>query len=172
MSTAAPGTIIEPPSGPTVLRPPLPPRASGITAAHISGEVVPLPPRRPSLLVIDDEESIRRALRRYFERRGWAVDEASDGTDALVKLLKNDAGVLYDVVVCDLKMPGVSGPELYARLLTEAPALLPKLILSTGDVSASDVADFLAQVKVPVLEKPFELVTLEQLAEKVRRKAG
>ncbi len=170
MSVAAPGTIIEPTSGPSTPRKMLPPRVPASAAAVAAEQVVPLPPRRPSLLVIDDEESIRRALRRYFERRGWAVDEAADGTEALVKLLRSDAGILYDVIVCDLKMPGVSGPELYARLLVEAPAMVPRLILSTGDVSAPDVEDFLAGVKVPVLEKPFELITLEEIAEKVRMK--
>jgi PAS domain S-box-containing protein len=172
MSAAAPGTIVEPISGPSKPRRPLPPRESASAAAVAAEDVVPLPPRRPSLLVIDDEESIRRAMRRFFERRGWAVDEAADGTDALVKLLKSDAGLLYDVIVCDLKMPGVSGPELYARLLADAPTLVPRLILSTGDVSAPDVEQFLAGVKVPVLEKPFELQTLEELAEKVRAKNG
>jgi PAS domain S-box-containing protein len=132
----------------------------------------PMPPRQPSLLVIDDEDSIRRALRRYFERRGWAVDEAPDGTDALVKLLRRDASVLYDVVLCDLKMPGVAGPELYRRLQAESPEMVRRLILSTGDVSAPDIVDFLAGVTVPVLEKPFELSTLEKLAEKVRRETG
>ncbi len=129
----------------------------------------PMPPRLPGLLVIDDEDSIRRALRRYFERRGWAVDEAPDGTDALVKLLRRDAAVLYDVVLCDLKMPGVGGPELYRRLEAESPEMVRRLILSTGDVSAADVVDFLAGVAVPVLEKPFELVTLEKLAHQVRK---
>jgi CheY-like chemotaxis protein len=119
--------------------------------------------------VIDDEESIRRALRRYFERRGWAVDESPDGADALVKLLRRDAVVLYDVVLCDLKMPGVTGPDLFHRLQREAPLMMERLVLSTGDVSAPDVADFLATVGVPVLEKPFELHTLEEIADRVRR---
>jgi PAS domain S-box-containing protein len=136
------------------------------------GSLAPLPARRSSLLVIDDEESIRRVLRRYFERRGWAVDEAPDGTTALVKLMRPDAAVLYDVVLCDMKMPGLSGPELYRRLVTDAPAMLDRLILSSGDVTATDVADFLATVSSPVLEKPFELHTLEALADTVRRQVA
>jgi len=131
----------------------------------------PLPKRKPGLLVIDDEEPIRRGLRRYFERRGWAVDEAADGTEAIVKLGRREAKVLYDVVLCDLKMPGVSGQELYQRLAAEQPEMARRFILSTGDVTARDVADFLAGVPVPVLEKPFELLTLEHLAEEVRRAA-
>jgi PAS domain S-box-containing protein len=150
-------------------------RAEGAAAARKPIEESPsnpMPPRLPSLLVIDDEDSIRGALRRYFERRGWAVDEAQDGAGALVKLLRRDANVLYDVVLCDLKMPGIGGPELYRRLQTESPEMLRRMILSTGDVQAADLVDFLAEVSVPVLEKPFELVTLENLAEQVRRKTG
>ncbi len=141
------------------------------TREAAAGGASPLPARRPGLLVIDDEEPIRRGLRRYFERRGWAVDEAADGTDAIVKLERREASVLYDVVLCDLKMPGVSGQELYARIAAESPEMARRFILSTGDVTAHDVAGFLATVPAPVLEKPFELITLEQLAEEVRRAA-
>ena len=148
------------------------PAAVAAQAPIHEGPSNPMPPRLPSLLIIDDETAIRRALRRYFERKGWAVDEAHDGTAALVKLLRRDALVLYDVVLCDLKMPGVSGPELYRRLEAESPGMVRRLILSTGDVSAPDVADFLATVTVPVLEKPFELSALEKLAEQVRRETG
>jgi CheY-like chemotaxis protein len=145
--------------------------AAGIAGATGAGSAPaerPLPARKPGLLVIDDEEPIRRGLRRYFERRGWAVDEAADGNEAIVKLGRREAMVLYDVVLCDLKMPGVSGQELYQRLAAETPALARRFILSTGDATAHDVSDFLASVPVPVLEKPFELATLERLAEGIR----
>ncbi len=128
----------------------------------------PMPPRTASLLIIDDEEPIRRALRRYFERRGWAVEEATDGADAVIKLERPDASSVFDVVLCDLKMPGISGQELYTRLLKDRPALAGKFIFATGDAGAPDVVDFLRTVGVPVLEKPFELRSLEQLAQQVR----
>ncbi len=128
----------------------------------------PMPPRQASLLIVDDEESIRRALRRYFEKRDWAVETATDGADALLKLERPDAESVFDVVLCDLKMPGVSGQELYNRLLTERPLLARKFIFATGDAGAPDVVDFLASVGVPVLEKPFELRSLELLAQQVR----
>ena len=137
-------------------------------SAITPGDVVS-PARRASLLVIDDEESIRLVLRRFFERRGWMVDEARDGTDALVKLLQPDAVAQYDVVLCDLKMPGLSGVDLYRRVATEAPGMARRMILSSGDVTAEDVSEFLATVAVPVLEKPFELHALEALAERVRQ---
>jgi signal transduction histidine kinase/ActR/RegA family two-component response regulator len=138
-----------------------------------STSMQPMPERKPSLLIVDDEESIRRALRRYFERRGWVVDEATDGADALVKLDRPDAPQLFDVLLCDLKMPGISGQALYAELLRDRPALAARFIFATGDAGAPDVIDFLGTVGVPVLEKPFELRSLELVAQEVRsRSAG
>ncbi len=128
----------------------------------------PMPPRKASLLIIDDEESIRRALRRYFERRDWVVEEATDGADAVLKLERPDAEAVFDVVLCDLKMPGISGQELYTRLKGDRPRLAKKFIFATGDSGAPDVVDFLTSVGVPVLEKPFELRALELLAQQVR----
>ena len=142
-------------------------------AAHESQQPSPsvpdqMPARKASLLIIDDEESIRRALRRYFERRDWDVDEATDGAEGLKKLEGDGAKVEYDVVLCDLKMPGISGQELYTRLRAELPSAARKFIFATGDSGAPDVVDFLATVDVPVLEKPFELRSLEQIAQQVR----
>ena len=128
----------------------------------------PMPARKASLLIIDDEESIRRALRRYFERRDWVVEEATDGADAVVKLERPDAEAVFDVILCDLKMPGISGQELYVRLKGDRPVLSKKFIFATGDSGAPDVVDFLTSVGVPVLEKPFELRSLELLAQQVR----
>lgn len=136
-----------------------------------------LPHRRQSLtpvpgvatiLVVDDEAPIRRALRRYFERRGWVVDEAENGMDALSMLANSDAATRFDVVLCDLKMPGMSGPELYERLRSEVPNVLPRIIFVTGDVTGEAAAAFLAQVSGPVLEKPFELATIGAVAEELR----
>jgi hypothetical protein len=53
-----------------------------------------------------------------------------------------------------------------------APAIARRFVLSTGDTSAPDVSGFLAQVTVPVLEKPFELTLLESLCDQVRSGNG
>jgi CheY-like chemotaxis protein len=124
-------------------------------------------PRKPHVLVIDDESAIRNALRRFFERRGWVVEEASDGANGLETLLSRDSSY-FDVMVCDLKMPGVSGMQVYHTLSTERPELLSKLIYATGDVASPDAAAFLQETRCPVLEKPYELSVLAQTVEKVR----
>lgn len=60
------------------------------------------------ILVVDDEERIRRLLKMYLERENYVVDEAGDGNEALEKALTND----YDVILLDLMLPGKDGIEV------------------------------------------------------------
>ncbi|MBX9928865.1 MAG: hybrid sensor histidine kinase/response regulator, partial [Gemmatimonadaceae bacterium] len=121
-----------------------------------------------SLLVIDDEPAIRTAMRRFFSRRGWEVDVAVDGQDGLERIAARE--VPYDVILCDLKMPRMTGPELYDRLDAAFPAARDRLIFASGDVTSVGVAEFVARTSRPVLEKPFELAALSQLVDRMRRR--
>ena len=112
-------------------------------------------------LIIDDEPSIRAALRRYFTRRGWVVEEADDGDAALRRI--DAAGAQLGVVVCDLRMPGLSGIDLHDRLASERPALLRRFVFSTGDVASIEAASFVQRTLCPVLQKPFELRMLDDI---------
>lgn len=121
---------------------------------------------RPStVLLIDDEASVRMALRRWFERQGWSVDEAVDGTQGLALLLAAPTEETYGLVLCDLRMPGMSGIELHTRLLDQRPGMLDRFIFATGDTASPETAAFLARVDRPVLEKPFELSQLAAIVE-------
>ena len=123
---------------------------------------------RPRALLVDDEPVIRQALRRFFVRLGWDVDEAEDGTEALRHLLGDGATAReYAVIISDLRMPGISGIELHARLAAARPELLDRLILSTGDSVSSEAADFLRHSSCPVLNKPFELAELRAMLARV-----
>ncbi|GJG87969.1 response regulator [Gemmatimonadetes bacterium T265] len=117
-------------------------------------------PRRA--LLVDDEAVIRHALRRFFQRQGWAVDEAENGSQAL-EILLADNGPHYDVIISDLRMPDISGMDLYERLAAQRPALLDRLILSTGDSVSSEASEFLRRSACPVLNKPFELAELRAM---------
>ncbi len=64
------------------------------------------------ILVVDDEERIRRLLKMYLERENYVIEEAEDGNEALVKALAND----YDVILLDLMMPGKDGIEVCREL--------------------------------------------------------
>ncbi len=121
---------------------------------------------RPStVLLIDDEAAVRMALRRWFERQGWSVDEAVDGAQALALLLAAPTEETYGLVLCDLRMPGMSGIELHARLTDQRPVMLARFIFATGDTASPETAAFLARVDRPVLEKPFELSQLAAIVE-------
>jgi DNA-binding NtrC family response regulator len=118
------------------------------------------------VLIIDDEPSIRSALRRFFARRGWRVDEAKDGAKGLAMLLAERSD--FTIVISDLRMPDFSGVELHDHIAAVAPNLLDRVIFSTGDVASRDAADFVQRTKCTVLQKPFELRALETLVSRIR----
>ena len=125
---------------------------------------------RPSALLVDDEAIIRRALRRFFERNGWAVDEAADGASALALLLGPGAAA-YDVILSDLRMPGMSGEELYDRVAAERPAQATRVVVTTGDSFTPEATRFLQRTGCAVLNKPFELAELRAVVEQVTQRA-
>jgi CheY-like chemotaxis protein len=126
------------------------------------------PARRPRALVIDDERSVRMALSRYLERRGWQVDEAEDGAQAQ-RLLEPPEAAAYRLVITDLRMPGRTGLELHDWLAAERPELFGRLIIATGDVASPEIQAFLQRTSRPVLEKPFELSRLAAMVDEVER---
>jgi two-component system response regulator ResD len=67
---------------------------------------------RELILVVDDEERIRRLVRMYLERNGFAVDEAGDGTEALTKALETE----YGLIILDLMLPGMDGRDVCAEI--------------------------------------------------------
>jgi signal transduction histidine kinase len=109
-----------------------------------------------SVLLVDDEPSIRELVSRFLRRRGHEVDTAVNGRAALDAL----ANRAYDVILTDLKMPELDGEEFYARLLA-MDAVLPKRVLfMSGDTVADATRDFLTRSARPFLSKPFDLEVL------------
>jgi PAS domain S-box-containing protein len=121
----------------------------------------------PRVLIIDDEPAIRAALRRFFARRGWEVEEAVDGVEGLSILLRDDAD--FTVVISDLMMPGCSGVELHDHVASVAPYLLDRIIFSTGDTASREAAEFVQRTRCTVMQKPFELRTLESVVTNLRQ---
>jgi two-component system NtrC family sensor kinase len=90
------------------------------------------------------------------------VVEAEDGEQGL-QILRRSGLKDFDLILSDLKMPGMSGIEMHNQLQLERPELVSRIVFITGDVVSSDVAEFLKQNARPVLEKPFELTELDQV---------
>jgi PAS domain S-box-containing protein len=120
-------------------------------AAEPQAPPVPIAPVRRTALVVDDEADIADTIRELLEREGFHVTVASDGAAALMALDRGE----YDIVLSDLRMPGVSGPEMYERLAEVRPHLLARIGFVTGDTLGSSMDAFLRESGRPVLEKPF-----------------
>jgi DNA-binding NtrC family response regulator len=75
-------------------------------------------------------------------------------------------------VISDLKMPGCTGVELHDHVAAVAPELLERIIFSTGDVASRDAAEFVQRTRCTVMQKPFELRTLEAVVNKMREMAA
>ena len=143
--------------------PPLPPVDLAIGAR---GKALPR-----QVLIVDDEASIRAAIRRYLERRGWTVEEAGNGRNAL-EILGLDDGALprldrFQAIVTDLRMPGVSGIEIHDRIAAAEPAALVKMVLISGDTASSEVTEFLTRLRQPLVQKPFDMRALADLLDRV-----
>jgi CheY-like chemotaxis protein len=125
-------------------------------------------PTTRTLLLVDDEPTVRSALRRFFQRRGWSVVEAADGECARILLLDGDViGGGYDVILTDMRMPRLSGMALYDVVIAVDPAMHDRFIFSSGDVHDEEAAYFLARSQCRVAQKPFDLPVLLALADSV-----
>jgi len=105
------------------------------------------------VLVIDDEEPILQLMRETLTRRGYEVDTAPDGETGLRRVSQSR----YDVMLCDWKMPGLNGREVYERLRAKNPAQSERMIFITGDVVNEKTRRFLDEEKKYCLPKPFSL---------------
>lgn len=112
-------------------------------------------------LIVDDESGIRFALKRWFERQQYVVLEAQDGHQAMAHIAAE--GDALTVIVCDVHLPGLDGDALVARLATEYPTLVSRVILTTGDAIDDAPAGSVLANHAHVLQKPFDLATLKTL---------
>lgn len=120
-------------------------------------------------LIVDDEPAIRSVVRRWFERRGWHVDEAADGERAKPLIGEVEAGrPPYDVIVADLRMPVLGGAELHDWISAHRPDLVDSVVIATGDVYEADAAAFLDRARCRVLQKPFSLSALAEVVAAIK----
>ena len=105
------------------------------------------------ILAIDDEESILELIREALTVQGYQVDTASDGETAIQLLLKDH----YDLILCDWKIPGMGGQQIYERLREIKPSSIQRFIFMTGDVLNPNAEQFLQREGRVCLFKPFSI---------------
>jgi signal transduction histidine kinase len=135
---------------------PLAPHTAEIAKEAQSGNELPLSAHEGAgkkVLVIDDEDAILQMVRETLSVHGYEVDVARDGESALNRLRQTP----YDLTLCDWKMPGLNGEQVYERVRASNPALAERMIFFTGDVINEKTQAFLQERKKVCLTKPFSL---------------
>ena len=126
--------------------PPVPPETSNGQGARV--------------LVVEDEPALAAAVSEALVDAGFRVDQAGDGQDALDRIQET----VYDLLVCDLKMPRMDGPTLHRAITETDPALARRMVFVTGDVAGTEAERFLEESGCQWLAKPFRLADLLKVA--------
>jgi signal transduction histidine kinase/CheY-like chemotaxis protein len=114
------------------------------------------------ILVVDDEPPVRALTQEILQANGYRVETAESGAQAL-RMLEHE---VYSLVVTDLRMPGISGAEMYHQIEKRWPALAERVLFVTGDIEGERDGGTLDRERIHYLEKPF---TTQQLLAAIRR---
>lgn len=143
----------------------LPPAQGAAEDVRVSSDTTPtwtaIPGRRA--LVADDEPALRKLLHRLLTRRGFAVDVAVDGQQASTMVEASR----YDVILCDVQMPHMTGTQLYDSLRRRQPHLTSAFVLISGDILNAPLQAFVESSQIPLLSKPFGARNLDLVLEAV-----
>lgn len=112
-------------------------------------------PPTSRILVVDDEPLIGVIVQRAL--RTLQVSCTTDANEALAGIRGGDR---YDLILCDLMMPRMSGMAFHAALITECPEQADVIMFLTGGASTPEIAAFLASVPNPQMVKPFDVERL------------
>jgi CheY-like chemotaxis protein len=115
------------------------------------------------ILVVDDDRMLADTLREMIRASvpsGVDVEIATGGAKAAALL---ESGAVFDLVLCDLVMPGMGGIELFKLLERNGSPMTTRLVLVTGGAFTEATAAFLAKTRIPRLNKPFDLAQLRAL---------
>jgi CheY-like chemotaxis protein len=112
---------------------------------------------KAKILVVDDEAVISQFVSQILTDEGHEVEAVDSAEDAL-EVVKSKK---YQIIILDIKMPGMSGIELYRRFRKTSPTLAGGVVFITGDVMGASTMDFLNKTKVPYIVKPFDAKQLK-----------
>ena len=130
--------------------------------------VLPFPPQRLPVLLIEDEPSVMACIRAALERGGYTVVCCESGAEAL-PVLQNGA---FLGVISDMRTPGgVTGADVHAWLTTNRPELASRLVFITGDIANDETVDTLRKTGAPCVEKPFRVRQFISIVEETLGKA-
>jgi len=115
------------------------------------------------VLVVDDEPAVAEMLGEILRLIGYVPTMCNSAIDALALLSQNK----FDVIVSDIRMPGMDGKQFYERLKTQQPDYVRRIIFLTGDTVSPDTKEFIESTGNLYLSKPFQIATVQEAIEKV-----
>jgi len=118
------------------------------------------------VLVVDDDEGVRKSVRLTLTKAGYDVVDAEDGEKGIQQMRSGDNSLMVDVIFCDIHMPKVNGVEAIAFFRQQCPSV--PVIVMTGRPEISGATDLMRQGVVDYLIKP---VRPDELTEAVRKYA-
>ncbi|MBZ5702827.1 MAG: response regulator [Acidobacteriia bacterium] len=118
-------------------------------------------PAGARVLVVEDEPTVANLVAEVLRDEGLSVETLLDGREALARATQRR----YDLVICDLKMPGLDGQQFYEALARAASPLCERVIFMTGDALSAATLEFFEQHRLPYVSKPFRV---EELLQAVR----
>jgi CheY-like chemotaxis protein len=148
----------------TMFRITLPPAKPWRASAQTSPSDIRAMARR-RVLVIDDEPLVGEAVARSLAED----NDVEIVTDAKHGLARIEAGERFDVILCDLMMPVMTGMDLYAEVVRRAPKLAGKIVFMTGGAFTPRARAFLESVVNPCLEKPLDMAKLRSILARAGR---
>ena len=124
-----------------------------------TGQSPPTMSPRGQALVIDDETALAEVLARMLRSEGYEVKVAGSGQEAQAMLSERDV----DLILSDLRMPGMDGQAFFGWLQRERPHLAGRIVFVTGDTLGIEAVRFLARAGRPFIEKPFTRASVKSL---------
>jgi two-component system NtrC family sensor kinase len=124
--------------------------------------------RDKRILIVDDEKYILDFFAEIFKMVPVQVDTADDGRVAMEKLTKNN----YDLIITDLKMPQMSGRELFEWVKRKRPHLARRIIFVTGDTFSAETDSFIGESPNLYLAKPFKIEEVKEVIQQTLENSG
>jgi CheY-like chemotaxis protein len=137
--------------------------SSAVAGAAVAPAAAPGPSRRGTVLVVDDDESVRTVAARLLERMGFTVVLAADGREGVARFAEDPAR--FGLVLLDLTMPHLDGEETFRQLRHLRPGV--RVILTSGFSHQEVITRFAGKGLAGFVQKPFEAETLMAEVRKV-----
>lgn len=123
--------------------------------------------KKINILIVDDELVVAESICSLLNSDGHKCDIATKVEEAKEKLLSSS----YDLIISDIKMPGLGGKDLYAYLQDKHPNLISRFVVVTGDVMNLDTKSFVEDHNIHFLTKPFTFDELKKVVADVSKEA-